>query len=135
MPRSADVCLEIADENTADYTRAKNPQGDYIDYWYQFTGGDDAKGNVEAKKKDDEVSVLISLKGASNGKYDLKSADYKPGSGQYGDFHFEPVTNNKITIKDDAKTDNVHIDYNVIATPKNASQPEIVCDPRITNKW
>ena len=134
MSRSADVYLEFADENTNGYTRAKNPQGADIDYWYQFSGGDDAKGNVEATTKNNEVDVTISLKGSSNGSYDLQSASYKTSSNKYSEFHFENPTNNKITIKDDATTDDVHIDYNVIATPKH-STVQIVCDPRITNKW
>ena len=135
--RATDVYLQISStqETSPPWAQAKDPQGNAINYWYQFTGGDDQHGNVTAATAGEEVDVTIGLQGSSNGAYDLHSAGYKSTSSTYSEFTFENPTRNKITIKDGATTDNISIDYRVIATPNNDTTPQICCDPTIRNKW
>ena len=104
-------------------------------YWYKYTGGNTAKnnGDIEIKKHDpDGITFEVSLKGSSNGKYDIKSGNLKNSS---TDITIHHPGGNKLIITDTEKIKGETVDYGVTVNPKNSTSPDIVCDPSIRHRW
>ena len=106
-------------------------------YWYKYTGGNTANDNgditIDNNNRDaNGFTIEVSLKGSSNGKYDIKSGDLKSSS---SDITLSHPSGNKITITDTEQTNNETIDYGVTVNPKNETSPDIGCDPTIKHIW
>ena len=126
------VQLDIATEATSGYT-ATNVTG----YWYKYTGGntnsDNGDININSSNHSaDGFTIEVSLKGSTNGKYNIKSGDLKSSS---TDITVSNPGGNKITITDTEQVNNETVIYGVTVNPKNATTPDIVCDPAIIHTW
>jgi hypothetical protein len=117
------------------YLQARDVRGNNLPpYWYKFTGGSSGSGDngdVKVVGEFDDTDIEISLKGVSNGAYDLNDAYYKKNTINATVSSKGP---NKFILHDPADVEGEAF-YTVVAVPKNSCNPEIHCDPRIENDW
>ena len=126
------IKLDIATEATTGYTLS-NVAG----YWYKYTGGntDDNDGDItiDQNNRDPNGNIVeVSLQGASNGKYDIKSGKLKRSS---TDITIRNPGGNKLTITDTEQTKDETVNFGVTVNPKKKTSPDIVCDPTIKHRW
>lgn len=141
MATTVTVSLSIATAATDGYTQCKDSAGNALaGYYYKFSGGDaiPGNGNVTARTANAEVDIVVSLDSGSNGSYNISSAKWKalnaPG-GNNPDISIAAPSGNKVTLTDSATVKGEVVKYNVVVLPKNATTPEIYCDPTVSNEW
>ncbi len=126
------VKLDIVTQATTGYTRSGT-----LNYWYKYTGGNTSadNGDIEinaSNRSSGGITFEVSLQGHSNGAYNIKSGDLKNSS---TDITIPHPGGNKLTITDTEQTNNETVNYGVTVNPKNATTPDIVCDPSIKHTW
>ncbi len=78
------------------------------------------------------ITFEVSLNRRCNGEYDIKSGNLKNSS---SDITIHHPGGNKLIITDTEKIKGETVDYGVTVNPKNATSPDIVCDPSIRHRW
>ena len=139
MPKKVDVMLRVISRRPRaerGFRQATDGNNTLAPFFYKFKGGKDDMGDVVADKKADELKVVVKLDNKTiNGGYSIMRAEYKLGSEQSPDIVFPtPRKGKSVRIIDKALDDGIDVFYNIVVK-KDGKDVEIVCDPRISNRF